>query len=126
MARTDRVPMKSRTLGLDRQIGQINVGYFFGQTICTHFGTVSSLSMFFIIQPLFLQKTKPFIHITNTFLDWDLNLDRKELGIYPSSVRSPWFLASRNTLFPHIVSAETILSFTEPFRKVKTRINDLR
>ena len=126
MARTDRVPMKSRTLGLDRQIGQINVGYFFGQTICTHFGTVSSLSMFFIIQPLFLQKTKPFIHITNTFLDWDLNLDRKELGIYPSSVRSPWFIASRNTLFPHIVSAETILSFTEPFRKVKTRINDLR
>ena len=82
--------------------------------------------MFSIIQPLFLQKTKPFIHITNTFLDWDLNLDRKELGIYPSSVRSPWFLASRNTLFPHIVSAETILSFTEPFRKVKTRINDLR
>ena len=59
MARTDRVPMKSRTLGLDRQIGQINVGYFFGQTICTHVGTVSSLSMFFIIQPLFLQKTKP-------------------------------------------------------------------
>jgi hypothetical protein len=31
----------------------------FGQTISTHFGTVSPLSMFFIIQPLFLQKTKP-------------------------------------------------------------------
>ena len=31
----------------------------FGRTISTHFGTVSSLSMFSIIQPLFLQKTKP-------------------------------------------------------------------
>ena len=28
----------------------------FGQTISTHFGTVSPLSMFSIIQPLFLQK----------------------------------------------------------------------
>ena len=33
----------------------------FGRTISTHFGTVSSLSMFSIIQPLFLQKTKPFL-----------------------------------------------------------------
>jgi hypothetical protein len=31
----------------------------FGQTISTHFGTVSPLSMFSIIQPLFLQQTKP-------------------------------------------------------------------
>ena len=31
----------------------------FGRTISTHFGTVSPLSMFSIIQPLFLQKTKP-------------------------------------------------------------------
>ena len=31
----------------------------FGQTISTHFGTVSHLSMFSINQPLFLQKTKP-------------------------------------------------------------------
>ena len=31
----------------------------FGQTISTHFGTVSPLFMFSIIQPLFLQKTKP-------------------------------------------------------------------
>ena len=30
-----------------------------GQTSSTHFGAVNSLSMFFIIQPLFLQKTKP-------------------------------------------------------------------
>jgi hypothetical protein len=28
----------------------------FGQTISTHFGTVSPLSMFSIIQPLFLKK----------------------------------------------------------------------
>ena len=32
---------------------------FFGWTTSTHFGTGSSLSMFSIIQPLFLQKTKP-------------------------------------------------------------------
>jgi hypothetical protein len=31
----------------------------FGRNISTHFGTVTSLSMFSIIQPLFLQKTKP-------------------------------------------------------------------
>ena len=31
----------------------------FGQTISTLFGTVSPLSMFSIIRPLFLQKTKP-------------------------------------------------------------------
>jgi hypothetical protein len=32
----------------------------FGRFISTHFGTVSPLSMFFIIQPVFLQKAKPF------------------------------------------------------------------
>ena len=31
----------------------------FGRFISTYFGTVSSLSMFSINQPLFLQKTKP-------------------------------------------------------------------
>ena len=31
----------------------------FGRTISTHLGTVSPMSMFSIIQPLFLQKTKP-------------------------------------------------------------------
>ena len=33
----------------------------FGRTISTHFGTVSSLSMFSVIQLLFLQKTKPSV-----------------------------------------------------------------
>jgi hypothetical protein len=54
--------LKSRTFGL----GQTNwankfwgIWGIFGQTISTHFGTVSPLSMFFIIQPLFLKKTKP-------------------------------------------------------------------
>jgi hypothetical protein len=32
----------------------------FSQTISTHFCKVSLLPMFSIIQPLFLQKTKPF------------------------------------------------------------------
>ena len=54
--------MKSQTFGL----GQTNwadkfwdIWGIFGQTISTHFGTVSPLSMFSINQPLFLQKTKP-------------------------------------------------------------------
>ena len=42
------------------KLGREILGYLgiFGQTISTHFGTVSPLSMFSIIQPLFLQKTK--------------------------------------------------------------------
>jgi hypothetical protein len=59
--------LKSQFFGL----GQTNLANkfwgnwcIFGQTISTHFGTVSPLSMFSIIRPLFLQKTKPFyIHI---------------------------------------------------------------
>ena len=54
--------LKSQTFGL----GQTNwadnlwgISGIFGQTIRTHFGIVSPLSMFSIIQPLFLQKTKP-------------------------------------------------------------------
>ena len=54
--------LKSRIFGL----GQTNwadkfwgIWGIFGQTISTNFGTVSSLSMFSIIQTLFLQKTKP-------------------------------------------------------------------
>ena len=54
--------LKFRIFGL----GQINwadkfwgIRGIFAQTISIHFGTVSLLSMFSIIQPLFLQKTKP-------------------------------------------------------------------
>jgi hypothetical protein len=54
--------LKSRTFGL----GQTNWAYqfwgiwdIFSQTISTHFGKVSPLSIFSIIQSLFLQKTKP-------------------------------------------------------------------
>jgi hypothetical protein len=54
--------LKTRTFGL----GQTNWAYkfwgiwgIFGQTISTHFGTVSPLSIFSINQSLFLQKTKP-------------------------------------------------------------------
>ena len=35
----------------------------FGRFISTYFGTVSSLSMFSINQPLFLQKTKPIYKV---------------------------------------------------------------
>ena len=47
---------------MNRQIGQINFGAFgvlLGQTIIADFGTVNPLSMSSIIQPFFLQKTKP-------------------------------------------------------------------
>ena len=53
---------KSRTFGLGQTFwAEIfwSIWGIFGRTISTHFGTVSSLSMFSIIQPLFLQKTKP-------------------------------------------------------------------
>ena len=64
----------SKLLGLGRQF------------ISTHFGTVRPFSMFSINQPVFLQKTKPFISTSQLFIwDWDLNLNlnlsRKELGI---------------------------------------------
>jgi hypothetical protein len=53
-------------LGLTRQIKQINsgeFGKFLAKTISTHFGTVSPLSMFSIIQLLLLQKTMPlYLH----------------------------------------------------------------
>ena len=39
-----------------------------GQTISTHFGTVSPLSMFSIIPPVFLQKLSLYIHIPNIYL----------------------------------------------------------
>ena len=53
----------------------------FGRFISTQFGTVSSLSMFSIDQPLFLQKTKPLYPNPKIFWDWDLNLGCKESGI---------------------------------------------
>ena len=54
----------------------------FGQTISTHFGTVSPLSMFSIIQPIFLQKISLYISTSQMFiLDLNLNLVRQEFGI---------------------------------------------
>jgi hypothetical protein len=77
--------LNSRTFGL----GQTNwadkfwdIWGIFGRIISTHFGTVSRLSMFSIIQPLFLQKLSPYIHTTQISIwDGDLNLGCKELGI---------------------------------------------
>ena len=73
--------LKSQTFGL----GQTNwadnfwgIWGIFGWTFSTHVSTVSPLSMFFIIQPLFYKK------LSHIFIwDWDLNLNlgRKELGI---------------------------------------------
>jgi hypothetical protein len=65
-------PLKSRIFGL----GQTNwadklwgIWGMFGPTISTHFGTVSPLSMFSNIQPLFLQKTK-LLHPHPKYLFW--------------------------------------------------------
>ena len=85
--------LKSRTFGL----GQTNwadkfwgICGIFGQTISTHIGRVSPLS---IIQPLFVQKTKPLYPLPKYLFrwDWDLNLGPKELGIQLLCVRSLWF-----------------------------------
>ena len=73
-------------LGLGRQIGQMNSAAFgvfsaeLSAPILVH--TVSPLTMFSIIQPLFLQKYKVFISPSQIFIwDWDLYLGHKELGI---------------------------------------------
>ena len=53
---------KSQTFGLGQTIWVDTfwgIWGIFSRTISTHFGTVSPLSMFFIIQPLILRKTKP-------------------------------------------------------------------
>ena len=48
------------------------LGYF-RMIISAHFGTVGSLSMFSINQPLFPQKTKPLYPNPQIFIwDWDL------------------------------------------------------
>ena len=79
--RTPKKPVffKIPKIGLGQTIWAGKFWDIFKQFISIHFGTVSPLSMFSINQPLFLQKTKPLLH-TNPW-DWDLNLDRKELGI---------------------------------------------
>ena len=60
---------ESKLLSLGRQIEPKFFGAFggiFGQTISIHFGAVSPLSMFSIIQPLFLQKTKSLCTLSAT------------------------------------------------------------
>ena len=84
--------LKSQTFGL----GQTNwankfwgIWGIFGQTISTHFDTLSIFNS--IIQALFL-KSQAFISTTQIFIwDWDLNLNLgcKELVIYPLCVRRP-------------------------------------
>ena len=74
---------KSHTFGLGQTNWTENLGGIwgiFGQSISTHFGTVSPLSMFSLIQPLFLQKLSLYIDIPYFFGIEDLNLGRTELG----------------------------------------------
>ena len=59
--------MKSQTFGLGQTIWSDKFWGIFGQFIGPHFVTVSPLSMFFINQPLFLQKTI-YIQIPNIYL----------------------------------------------------------
>jgi hypothetical protein len=66
--------LKSRTF----RLGQTNWADkfwgnwgIFGQTISTHFDTVNPLSMFSIIQPLFLQKISLYIQIPNIYLEFE-------------------------------------------------------
>ena len=65
--------LKSRTFGpeltnwADKFWG---IWGIFGQTIRSHFAAVSRFSMFFIIQPLFLQKNRP-LQIPNIYLGFE-------------------------------------------------------
>ena len=82
---------KTQTFGLGQtfspKIFEALIRGILGQTISTHFGTVSSLSMFSIMQPLFLKKTKPLHPMPNLFgsgiLIWAANNFRFSL---PTSV----------------------------------------
>ena len=81
-------------LGLDKHFGLKffeTFGVFLaGLHISTHFGTVSSLPVFFIIQPLLLQKTKP-LHPASNYLFgswiWIWAPKNLRLGICASVVR---------------------------------------
>ena len=56
-------PMKPFRLGQTNWADKfLGIWGIFGQTISTHFGAVSPLSMYSIIQPLFLQKLSLYIH----------------------------------------------------------------
>jgi hypothetical protein len=60
-----------KLLGLGRQFGPKIFGgiwCIYGRFISTHFGTVSTLSMFSINQLLFLQKLRLYIQIPNIYL----------------------------------------------------------
>ena len=87
-ANTDyRCPMKLFFIGIQNFWAWVDkfwgIWGIFGLTISTHFGTVSPLSMFSIVQPLFLQITNPLYVSTSQIFIWDsdLSLGHKELGI---------------------------------------------
>ena len=84
-----------KLLNLGRQIGQISFGAFgefSAELLSTHFGTVSPLSIFSIIQSLFLKKTKLlYSHPKYLFGIGIWIWATKKLGIQPLCVRSPWF-----------------------------------
>ena len=69
----------------------------FGQTISTHFGTVSPLSIFSIVQTLFLQKIKPFFNdIPNLWGIW--GIFGQTISIHLGTV-SPLFMGKWILLF---------------------------
>ena len=87
--------LKSRTFGL----GQTNwadkfwgIWGVFGQTISTHFGAASPLSMYSIIQSLFLQKLSLYIHNAKIHLglgfEFGLQRIRDLAFVFPQSVFS--------------------------------------
>jgi hypothetical protein len=59
-----------KLLGLGRQIGLKRWGIWgiFGQTISTHFGTVSPLSIFPLINHYFYKKLSLFTQIPNIYM----------------------------------------------------------
>ena len=75
---TDFFFENSKLLGLGRQIGPNVFGAFgvFSIELC-----ISPLSMFFIIQPLCLQKTKPLFPLPNIYLGLGFEFGQQRIGI---------------------------------------------
>ena len=75
----------------------------FHQIISTHFGTVILLSMFSIIQPLFLQKLSLYIQIPNINLGLGFEFGPKRIMdlaiVCPQSVRLEYIRINKQTWF---------------------------
>ena len=110
------VSLKSRPFGL----GQTNwtdkfwdIWGIFGRTISTHFGTVSPLSLFSFIQPLFLQLSL-YIHIPNIHLGLGLEF---EFEFGPQSIRNLAFVCPYS-MFLYILWSHILMPMVQQLSNI--------